>query len=151
VLPVAAGTKVGFVNLSRLVKESKMGKTAIAELDELRTEKQNEISEKVRKINDLKLDLEANAEDLKNEDKKDRVEALNTLIKEYKRMKDDAKEEITRQDRDLVNTILQKADGVLKKVAKKKKFTIILKDPNAIGYLDPDVDITDDVLAELNR
>jgi len=36
-------------------------------------------------------------------------------------------------------------------VAKKKKFVIILKDPNAIAYLDPKVDITDLVLKALNR
>ncbi len=63
----------------------------------------------------------------------------------------DAKEEIKRQDRELVARILKKADGALKKVAKKKKYTIILKDPNAIGYLDPEVDITDAVLKELNK
>jgi len=51
----------------------------------------------------------------------------------------------------VVAIILQKADDVLKKVAKRKKFTIILKDPNAIGYLDKKVDITDDVLKELNK
>ena len=38
-----------------------------------------------------------------------------------------------------------------KKVAKRNGYTIILKDPNAIGYLDPAVDITDEVLKELNK
>lgn len=63
----------------------------------------------------------------------------------------DAKEDISREDRELVALILKKADDILKKVAKKKRFSIILKDPNAIGYLDPDVDITDLVLKELNK
>ena len=39
----------------------------------------------------------------------------------------------------------------MKKVAKKYKYTIIIKDPNAVGYLDPDVDITDKVIKELNK
>ena len=63
----------------------------------------------------------------------------------------DAKEDISREDRELVALILKKADDILKKVAKKKRFSIILKDPNAIGYLDPDVDITDLVLKELDK
>jgi outer membrane protein len=63
----------------------------------------------------------------------------------------DAKEDITREDRQLVSIILEKANDILKKVAKKKKYTIILKDPKTIGYLDPDVDITDLVLKELNK
>ena len=84
-------------------------------------------------------------------EKQDKVETLKKLYKDYQRMVADAKEDISREDRELVALILKKADSVLKKIAKKKKFSIILKDPNAVGYLDPDVDITDLVLKELNR
>ena len=73
------------------------------------------------------------------------------MYKEYQRLVADAKEDITREDRQLVAIILEQANDILKKVAKKKKYGIILKDPNAIGYLDPDVDITDLVLKELNK
>jgi len=146
-----AGDKVGFINLQRLVKESKMGKAASADIDQLRTEKQDSITAKLRTINGIKIDLETNSELLKDEEKRGRIDELNTLIKDYKRMVADAKEEIKRQDRELVARILKKADGALKKVAKKKKYTIILKDPNAIGYLDPEVDITDAVLKALNK
>ncbi|WDP92935.1 MAG: OmpH family outer membrane protein [Desulfobacter sp.] len=147
----ASGGKVGYINLQRLVKESKMGKAASADIDRLREQKQAQITEKLRKINQIKIDLEANDELLKDEEKKDRIDSLNSLIKEYKRMVADAKEAIKKQDRDLVAEILKKADGALKKVAKKKKYDIILKDPNAIGFLNPDVDITDAVLKELNK
>jgi len=84
-------------------------------------------------------------------EKQDKVEALKKLYKDFQRMVADAKEDISREDRELVALILKKADDILKKVAKKKRFSIILKDPNAIGYLDPDVDITDLVLKELNK
>lgn len=146
-----AGSKVGYIDLQRLVKESMLGKAAMEDIELLRKKKQIDISAKLKNINDIKLDLETNNELLKNEEKKDKIEQLNTLIKEYKRMVADAKEEIAKQDRELVAQILAKADGALKKVAQKKKFTIILKDPNAIGYLDPSVDITGDVLGELNK
>jgi Skp family chaperone for outer membrane proteins len=39
----------------------------------------------------------------------------------------------------------------LKKVAKRLNYTIILKDAAPIGYLDPSVDITDEVIKELNK
>ena len=149
--PAMAGTKVGFINLSRLVKESVHGKAAMENIERMKKEKQIRLSEMLKKINDIKLDLQTKADLLKENEKKDRVDELNALIKEYKRMVADAKEEIAKADREMVAAILKKADPVLKKVAKKKKFTIILKDPNAIGYLDPSVDITDAVLKELNK
>lgn len=147
----AAGSKVGYIDLQRLVKESHMGKAAVSDIERLREEKQVQINDRLKQINRVKIDLESNQELLKNDERKDKVDELNTLIKEYKRMVADVKEDIAKQDRELVAEILQKADGALKKVAKKKKFTMILKDPNTIGFLDPSVDITDDVLTELNK
>lgn len=148
---LAASDKVGYINLDRLVKESNMGKVAVENIERLKKEKQAMISRKLKTINEVKLDLENRNDLLKDEERKERVDELNTLIKEYKRMVADAKEEIAKEDRELVAEILKTADGALKKVAKKKKFTIILKDPNAIGYLDESVDITTDVLKELNK
>lgn len=145
-----AGNKVGYINLQRLVSESVIGKAAMADIERLRKKKQTVISEKLKKINDVKIDLETQ-DDLKDEEKKDRIDELNGLIKEYKRLVSDAKEEIGKEDRELVAQILKKADSALKKVAKKKKFTMIIKDPNAVGFLDPSVDITDDVLKELDE
>ncbi|MFH2092686.1 MAG: OmpH family outer membrane protein [Pseudomonadota bacterium] len=147
----AASSQVGYIDLARLVKESQMGKAAMLDIEKLRQEKENLISEKLKTINGIKLNLETNQDKLKDDDKKDKIDELNTLIKDYKRMVDDAKEEIKKEDRAMVVQILKKADGALQKVARKKKFTMILKDPNAIGYIDPDVDITDDVLTELNK
>ena len=147
----AVSSKVGYIDLQRLVKESKLGKAAMSDIERLRTEKQKAIAEKLKLINTIKIDLESKDELLKGEKKKDKLEELNSLIRDYKRMVDDAKEEIAKEDRELVAQILKKADGLLKKVSKKEKFTMILKDPNAVGYLDPSVDITDQVLKELNK
>ncbi len=146
-----AGSKVGYIDLKRLVQESTLGKAAMADIDRLRKDKQKPIAELLKTINNIKIDLQANEELFDNEEKREKVEELNDLTKEYKRMVADAKEDIQKQDRDLVAQILKKADGIVKMVAQKNKYTIILKDPQAIGYLDPSVDITDEVLAELNK
>jgi outer membrane protein len=147
----AAAEKVGYINLNRLVSESKMGKQAKADIKKMRKKKEATVSAKLKKINSLRDTINNMGEKMAPEEKRSKVEELKQHYKEYQRMVADAKEDITREDRQLVATILQKADGVLKKVAKKKKFAIILKDPNAIGYLDPAVDITDLVLKELNK
>ncbi|MEE8431795.1 MAG: OmpH family outer membrane protein, partial [Candidatus Desulfatibia sp.] len=84
-------------------------------------------------------------------ERRDKVELLQKMNKDYQRLVADAKEDIAREDRQLVALILEKANDILKSVAKKKKYTIILKDPKTIGYLDPAVDITDLVVKELNK
>jgi outer membrane protein len=147
----AAYNKVGFINLQRLVNESKMGKSAREDILILRRQKEKAVATQQKRISQLRDKINTGAASMSAAEKQDKVEALKKLYKDFQRMVADAKEDISREDRELVAIILKKADGVLKKVAKKKKFSIILKDPNSVGYLDPDVDITDLVLKELNK
>lgn len=148
---VVAADRVGFINLQRLVNESEMGQAAKAEILKLRQEREQAAAAKLQEVNRLKESINAGGNQLSAVERREKLEAFQKAYKEYQRIVADAKEDIAREDRQLVSIILDKADGVLKMVAKKQKYAIILKDPNAIGYLDPEVDITDDVLKELNK
>ncbi len=146
-----AADRVGYIDLHRLVNESKMGKAARQDLQKMRKEREAVLARKLRDINDLKEHIQKEGDKMPLQEKHDKIEKLKKLYKAYQRLVADAKEDITTEDRQLVSIILTKANDVVKKVAKQEKYTIILKDPNAIGYLDPDVDITDLVLKELNK
>jgi outer membrane protein len=142
---------VGFINLQRLVNESKMGEAAKKDVEKLRMQRETTVNNKLAEVNKLKELLEKSGKGMSAKERKDVSESFQRFYKEYQRLLADAREEITREDRALVAGILEKADGVLKAVAKKQKYTMILKDPNSIGYLDPSVDITDEVVKELNK
>ena len=148
---VSAADKVGYINLQRLVNESKMGKAARKDIQKMRQGKQAQLTKKLQEINKLRDLINKEGDKMAPRERRDKIEILKKAYKEYQRLVADAKEDITREDRELVAIILQKADGVLKKVAKKNNYSIILKDSNAIGYLDPKADITDLVLKELNK
>jgi outer membrane protein len=146
----AAG-KVGYIDLQRLVVESKTGKEAREDIQKMRKAKQEDLARRLDAINTMKESLNEKWEDLDLRERRDRRAELKRAYEDYQKMVNDAKEDILREDRQIVAIILEKADGVLKEVAEKNRYSIILKDPNAIGYLDPAVDITDEVLKELNR
>ena len=146
-----AADKVGYINLRRLVSESEMGKKARNDILKLREEREAFLREKLKEVNELKDYINKEGDKMDPAEKRDQIQKFNRVYKDYQRLLADAKEDIANEDRDLVAIILQKADDILKKVAKKKNYAIIIKDPNAVGYLDPDVDITDDVLKELNK
>ena len=146
-----AAEKVGYINLQRLVNESKMGKEAKADIQRMRKTKQAVLNKKLKDIIKLRDFINQKGDKLPARERRDKIELLQKMNKEYQRLVADAKEDIAREDRDLVAIILDKANDILKSVAKKKKYTIILKDPKTIGYLDPAVDITDLVVKELNK
>ena len=147
----AKGEKVGFINLMRLVNESKMGQDARKEISKLRKKKEAIVTLKLKKVKALKSLINKKGSKMKPALKREKIEALKKAYKEYQRLVADSKEDILREDRQLVAIILKKANGILKRVAKKNKYTIILKDGKNIGYLDPRVDITNDVLKQLNK
>lgn len=146
----SALAKVGYINLQRLVNESEMGKDAREDIAKLRENKQKAVAKLQKEVTDFRDEINKNA-NMKTDERQKKAEELQKLYKEYQRLVQDAKDDIVREDRQLVQIILEKADGVLKTVAKKKGYTMILKDPNAVGYLDPSVDITDDILKELDK
>ena len=146
-----AADKVGYVNLQRLINESKMGKAAREDIQQLRKQKEAVLAFKLKEINMLRDEINEKENQMDSREKRDKRAVLKRAYEDYQRLVNDAKEDILKEDQEIVSIILKKADGVLKTVAKKKKFAIILKDPNAIGYLDPSVDITDDVLKALNQ
>jgi len=147
----AADGKVGFINLQRLVNESKMGQAARQDIQRLRQERQDQLKTKLDELNQLRNEINEKRDSMALKERQDKIEVLQKAYKEYQRMLDDAKEDINREDKELVALILQKADGVLKEVAKSGGYTMIIKDPNVLGYLSPDVDITDAVLKALDK
>lgn len=146
-----AAAKVGFINVQKIVSESKIGKNAKLNVDKLREEKQKDVKKSLEDINKLKEEIEKKQSKWSAAERQKKADELQQKIKDHKRLVADVNEEIKKKDRDLVALILKKADEVVKKVAKKGKYTLIIKDPNAVGYLDPGVDITDNVVKELNK
>jgi outer membrane protein len=149
--PAAAEAKVGFLDVQRLVRESKLGQQATKEIDKLTQSKEKEIAPKLKELNDLKTQVESNGAKMSEAEKRAKLEEFQRLNKEYQRLVQDSKEEIARKDRERVAAILKKAEDVLAKVAKRDKYLMIIKDPNVLSYLDPGVDITGEVIKELDN
>jgi len=143
--------KVGFLDVQRLVKESKIGKQATKDIEKLTLAREKEIAPKLKELSDLKNQVESEGAKMSDADRKTKVEEFQRLNKEYQRLVQDSKEEIAKQDRERVAAILKKAEEVLVKVAKREKYLMIIKDPNVLSFLDPSVDITAEVIKELDN
>ena len=146
----AARQKVGYINLQRLVNESRMGQAARSELRKIRSEKEALVAAKLSEVSQLRELIHKEGGMMSPREKRDKLLTLQKVNKEYQRLVSDVKADILREDRELVSIILQKTETVLKQVAQRSNFTIILKDAATIGYLAPEADITDEVIKELD-
>ncbi len=153
-LPAAqslAHDPVGFINVHRLVIESDIGRKAQAELAALHQKKQAQVGQKMNELNEFKQKLNEQWASLTPVEQFERTQDYQRAVRNYERLLEEVREDLEAQDRVLVQRVLAEAEDVVISVAKNRKFTVILKEPNVLGFLDPSVDITSDVIRELNR
>jgi outer membrane protein len=144
-----AEQKVGFVNPQRLIDESEIGKTAQQDLAKLGKEKDRQIRESAKGINELKARL---ADTTLSESEQRTLESkLQILYEQHDRLIQKSNEDIQIEEARLIQFIMKRADGSLKDIAKQKGFSLVITDPDIIGYIDDSADLTDLVIQDLNK
>jgi len=134
----AQPSKVGFVNPQRIVNESKIGKIAQEDLAGLGKEKDRRVRQALDKVNKLQEGLKV------------RENELRQAVRDYEQLVQTSNQEIQAEERRLIRFVMRHADSILRTIAAEQGFTMILTDPEIIGYVDHSVDITDRVIRELN-
>lgn len=148
-VPALAEQKIGFVNPQRLIDESDIGKTAQKDLAKLGAEKDRLIRDSAKRINDLKRKL---ADSMLSASQRGELEGtLQSMYDQHDRLIQKSNEDIQYEEAKLIQFIMKRADKSLKDVAKSGGFTMVITDPDIIGYIDPSMDLTNEVIADLNK
>lgn len=144
-----AEQKVGFVNPQRLIDESKIGQAAQQDLAKLGKEKDRQIRESAKSINELKARL---ADTTLSESEQRMLESkLQALYEQHDKLIQKSNEDIQIEEARLIQFIMKRADASLKDIAKGKGFSLVITDPDIIGYIDDSADLTDLVIQDLNK
>jgi outer membrane protein len=145
---LAQASKVGFVNPQRIINESKIGKIAQEDLARLGKEKDRRVRLALDKVNKLQESLKEDA--LSVSEQQSRETELRSTVRDYEQLVQNSNQEIQTEERKLIRFVMRRADSILKGIARERGFTMILTDPEIIGYVDGSMDITDRVILELN-
>ena len=144
----AQSSKVGFVNPQRIVTESKIGKIAQEDLSRLSQEKDRRVRKAAEAVQKLQNELETgsySASDLSSREK-----SLRVAIRDYEQLMENSALDLQGEERRLVKFVMGRADVILRRLAQQLGFTMILTNPEAIGYVADSMDITDHVIRELD-
>ncbi|MEF2146131.1 MAG: OmpH family outer membrane protein [Desulfovibrionaceae bacterium] len=144
-----AQQKVGFVNPQRLIDESRIGKSAQEDLAKLGKEKDRQIRDSAKRINELKARLGDST--LSDAEMKTLESKLEAYYEQHDRLIKMSNEDIQIEEARLIQFIMKRADGSLKAIAKEHGFSMVLTDPDIVGYIDASADITDLVIQDLNK
>jgi outer membrane protein len=135
--------KIGFVDINKIMKESKAAKNAQAVLQKDIDSKKAVIKEKSDKLLNMDKDLKSTKQDSK--EWKGKREKLEQEVKEFNRIKQEFDEQIKKKDIELTQHIIDDIQKIIKKLSKDEKYSVIF-DKKAAVMIEEGFDLTDKVI-----
>ena len=150
-LAQAASTKIGVIEVQRIVQESAVGKEALARVQKVQQAKQEELSKRQKDLRDLEQKIGEQGKSLSEE-------AMEKLQKDYqskavdlKRFQDDAQRELEETQRKELGELEKRIMPVIDAVAKEQGFTLIFnKFQSGLLFAGEGTDLTESVITKFN-
>jgi outer membrane protein len=142
----AEGTKIGYVDLQKVLNLSNAGKAAKLQLSEKVKKYQDEINKKQEELKKLKDALEKQGSYLSEKAKADKEKEYQQSLKEFQRLTKDAQEELQAKDEELTKHILGDIEKVVQDYGRKSDYTVIFIRNESMIYANEKADLTDVIL-----
>lgn len=145
-------TKIGYVDLQKVMMESEKGKDARKSLTEDFERRKKEITQKQDELQKMKDALEKQTATITPEARSEKEKQYQTKLKEYQRIATDYQTELQQKDQELTRKILKDLEEIVKGMGESEKYTIIFERSQAgILFVTSAIDITEKVIAQYNQ
>ena len=148
----ASGSKIGVIEVQRIVQESAIGKESLARVQKIQQAKQEELTRRQKELRDLETKIQDQGKALSED-------AMEKLQKEYqakavelKRFQDDAQKELEETQRKELGDLEKRIMPVITEVAREQGYQLVFNKFNS-GLLyadDKSVDLTEAVITKFN-
>jgi outer membrane protein len=142
-------TRIAFVNAEKIFTESNMAKVAQSRLQNEFAKRQNEIRDGAQKIKATAEKLDRDAAVMPEAERIRKQRELADFDRDLQRKNRELNDDAAQRNVEERAKIAEKASIALRQIAEQRKIDIIFQEPPA--YLNPRLDITDDVIKVLNN
>jgi outer membrane protein len=141
--------KVGFIDPVRVLNESRLGKLARRDLARVKREKEKTLQRSQEKL----AAMESGVPQPSGEGSPAPAspEAIAAQRERHNRLRSEISQDLDQESKSLLAVVVDRVDRILESLAKRKGFSIVLKDPNVVAFVDPQYDLTDDVVRILDQ
>ena len=147
-----APSRVGFVDLQRVLARSQAGVAARDQLEKERGTMQKQVDGTRNEIQKMQEELEKKGQLLSPESRREKQEALERKVRDARRLMDDLQKDLQKKEQDLTVKVLNDISGVVAQVGKERGFTVIVeKRGAAVIWGAPESDITEDIIKAANN
>ena len=144
-----APPRIAFVNAEKIFVESNMAKAAQARLQNEFAKRQNEIRDGAQKIKAMAEKLDKEAAVMPEAERLRRQRELADFDRDLQRKNRELNDDANQRNAEERAKIAERANTAIRQVAEQRKIDVIFQEPPA--YLNPRLDITDEVIRVLNN
>lgn len=142
----AADIKIGLVNTEVILRDSPAAQAASKKLEQEFSKREKDINAAGQRLKSDIERFEKNAGTMNEQERVRKQRDLAERDRDFQRRQRELREDFNQRRNEELQKLLRQANTVIKNLAQKQKYDLILQE--AI-YVDPKLDITDQVLKEL--
>ena len=151
-LAYAQKPDIAFIDLQRVIRESKAGKAAKASFQKEFEQKRKIIEQKMSQLETARQEFVKNSSVMNPTARKEKAELIDQKEKDLQRTREDFRDALQQRDMELTQKILKDIDGILKNIGTAGGYDIIFEKTEAgIVYGSDKVDITDKVIQQYDK
>ena len=145
--PAVAGTKIGFVDVQRVLARSVAGVAAREQLEKEKGTMQREMDGKRQELEKLRDELEKKGALMTAEARREKQDGFERKRRDAARLADDFQKELEKKEQGLLQKVLQDVSGVIERFGKERGYFLIVERRGAtVLYGAAEADITDEVI-----
>ena len=144
-----SGARIAFVNAEKIFVESNMAKAAQTRLQNEFAKRQNEIRDGAQKIKAAAEKLDRDAAVMPEAERIRKQRELADFDRDLQRKNRELNDDAAQRNAEERAKIAERAGIALRQIAEQRKIDVIFQESPA--YLNPKLDITDDVIRALNN
>jgi Skp family chaperone for outer membrane proteins len=150
----AAQPKIGYVISQKILVDSDAGRDFMVEKDELEEKKKQQLLNEAEKLKQLIEEAKSKQMFLKSEAKEELGEEIKEKEKRIERLKEDSVSDIKRFVKNAMRKMNEEASKIIMKIGDREKYDLIIdinSRINNVVYINPESDITDQVIEQYNQ
>ena len=143
----AADTKVGAVNVERILRDSTTAKAVSAKLEQDFSKRERELRSSGDQLRQAVEKFERESPTLPESQRATRQRTLVDQERDLQRRQRDFQEELNMRRNEALQQVVEKLNRVIRTIAEAEKYDLIVQEAY---YVSPRVDITDRVMSQLD-
>lgn len=143
----AAPTRVGYVDIQRVLARSAAGVAAREQLEKEKAAMQKQVDAQRAELEKLRDELDKKGQLLSAEARREKQDQLERKVRDARRLVDDLQGTLQKKEEAMLAKVLQDVSGLIQKVGKDRGFALVLeRQRSSVLYAVAEVDLTDDVI-----